>query len=105
MYGLTVRFELRDDNSAKAFDALVAETLPQIKAREAGTVVYAVHEVEDEPLARVFYELYADRGAFEQHEREAHVRRFLSEREQHVRSFSVDFLHLVDSKGVPNGQR
>lgn len=77
MQGLVVRFDLVDEAAAAAFDALVAQTLPQITDREPGTLQYAVHTVRDEPLARVFYELYADAAAFAAHEAALHTSRML----------------------------
>lgn len=100
MFALVVRFELRDAESAEAFDRLVAETAPEIRDREPGTVMYAVHSVEDAPLARVFYELYAGREAFEAHEAAPHTRRFLAERERYVRETRVEFLGSPAGKGV-----
>jgi quinol monooxygenase YgiN len=38
----------------------------------------------------VFYELYRDRQAFEAHERQEHVRRFLKGREQYLAATRVD---------------
>jgi quinol monooxygenase YgiN len=100
MYGLVVLFTLRPGHES-VFDHLVAETLVSIEEREPGTLVYAVHRVEGVTEARVFYELYRDRAAFEEHERQPHVRRFLSEREQHTTDVRVDRLSLVAGKGVP----
>ena len=73
MHGLVARFDLQDASSAEAFDDLVARTLPLITGQEPGTLQYAVHAVEGEPLARVFYELYADADAFAAHEAAAHT--------------------------------
>ena len=39
-----------------------------VKANEPGTLVYASHTVEGQPLQRIFYELYRDEAAFEAHE-------------------------------------
>ncbi|GAA3014652.1 putative quinol monooxygenase [Actinokineospora diospyrosa] len=100
MWALVVRFELRDEQATRGFDALVAETLPQIIATEPGTLVYAVHEVADAPLSRVFYEVYADKAAFEVHEEQAHTRRFLAERSQYLTDFRVEFLSSLTGKGV-----
>jgi quinol monooxygenase YgiN len=82
-FGLVVRFSLRPGSEA-AFDRLVSETVPLIEDREPGTLMYVVHEVEGDSAARIFYELYRDRGAFEEHESQGHVRRFLAEREQYL---------------------
>ena len=83
-YGLIVRFELLDGHE-EAFDALTAETLTAIRAAEPGTLSYIVHTEPSSPAIRVFYELYRDEAAFAAHEEAAHVRRFLSERGQHLR--------------------
>lgn len=95
-YGLLVRFELKPGQEA-TFDALVARTVAAIKAHEPGTLVYATHAVPGSPSSRVFYELYTDRAAFEAHEATEHTRAFLSQREQHVDSFTVTFLEHLSS--------
>ncbi len=100
MFGLYVRFTCRDTASAAGFDALIAETLPQIAEHEAGTLIYAVHEVEGQPLQRTFYELYRDRAAFEAHEAQPHTKRFLAERGQYLASVEVDRLTLRAGKGA-----
>jgi len=99
-FGLVVRFTARDAGAAEAFDSLAAETLEGIK-REPGTLVYVNHAVPDEPNVRVFYELYADRAAFDAHEAQPHTRRFLAEREQYLASHEVTFLHDLAGKGIP----
>ncbi|MFJ4667913.1 putative quinol monooxygenase [Kitasatospora purpeofusca] len=98
-FGLVVRFVARDVTAAHAFDELTREALEGIRTSEPGTLVYVNHAVPDEPRIRVFYELYADREAFEEHERQPHVRRFLAERGQYLESFEVTFLDEVDGKG------
>jgi quinol monooxygenase YgiN len=100
MFGLCVRFTCRDTDSAAGFDRLVAQTVPAIRKHELGTLVYAVHKVEGQPLQRIFYELYRDRGAFDAHEGQAHTRFFLTEREQYLASVEVDFLTLQVGKGT-----
>ncbi|MDJ0465045.1 putative quinol monooxygenase [Streptomyces sp. H27-C3] len=82
-YALTVRFELRNAESAAAFDQLLAQTLEGIRS-EPGTLVYSVHVPVGEPLVRVFYELYADEAAFRAHEEQQHTQRMLAEREQYL---------------------
>lgn len=101
MFGLVVRFDLKDAAAAEAFDALVAATGDQIRAAEPGTVLYVVNAVAEAPLSRVFYEVYADRAAFEAHEETPHVRRFLAEREQYIADLRVEFVTPVGGKGVP----
>jgi quinol monooxygenase YgiN len=67
MFGLCVRFTCKDETSAKAYDRLVAETIEAIKVHEPGTLVYASHLVDGQPLQRIFYELYRDEDAFHAH--------------------------------------
>jgi quinol monooxygenase YgiN len=100
MFGLAVRFTCKDTESAEGFDKLVAETVPQIRQHEPGTLVYAVHSVEGKPLQRIFYELYRDRAAFDAHEAQEHTRRFLAERNQYLAAREVDRLSLLISKGT-----
>jgi quinol monooxygenase YgiN len=101
MLGLVVRFDLRDADAADRFDALVTATTEKIQAEEPGTLAYVVSTVEGAPLSRVFFEVYADRAAFEAHERAEHVRSFLSQREQYVAGLRVEFVTPVGGKNVP----
>ncbi|WP_024799359.1 putative quinol monooxygenase [Nocardia sp. BMG51109] len=101
MFALVVRFDLQDAAKAGAFDRLVAETVNGIIQHEPGTLVYSTHTVENEPLARVFYEVYRDRDAFEEHERQPHTKHFLSERDKYVSSSRVEFLTPAAAKGLP----
>ncbi|MGC5306044.1 putative quinol monooxygenase [Micromonospora zamorensis] len=100
MFALVVRFDLKDEDAAVGFDRLTAETLPGIQDLEPGTLVYATHRVEGEPLARVFYEVYRDRAAFDEHERQPHTLRALAEREQYLSGVRVEFLEPMGMKGV-----
>ncbi|MBC6462413.1 putative quinol monooxygenase [Actinomadura sp. HBU206391] len=100
MFALVVRFTCKDEASAAAFDEVVAETVPQIKQHEPGTLVYAVHRVEGEPLQRMFYELYTDRAGFDAHESQEHTKRFLATREDLLASVEVDWLTLETGKGT-----
>jgi quinol monooxygenase YgiN len=98
--GLVVKFTVKEGHE-EAFDDLVSGTLPRIRDREPGTLIYACHRVPDSPRTRLFYELYQDKAAFDAHEQQPHVRRFLTEREQHLEGAAVDRLTLVDGKGLP----
>jgi len=100
MFGLFVRFTCKDQASAEAYDRLVAETVAAIKANEPGTLVYASHLVEGQPLQRICYELYRDKAAFEAHEASPHSRRYLDERDQYLASTEVDWLTLQTGKGT-----
>lgn len=100
MFGLTVRFTCKDPASAEVFDRLAGQTVERIRESEPGTLVYAVHQVEGQPLQRIFYELYRDRAAFDAHEEQEHTRRFLRARDDLLASVEVDFLHLQTGKGT-----
>ena len=100
MFGLFVRFTCKDAASAEAYDRLVAETIEGIKASEPGTLVYASHLVDGQPLQRLCYELYRDRAAFEAHEAAPHTRRYLAERDQYLVGTEVDWLTLKAGKGT-----
>jgi quinol monooxygenase YgiN len=78
VFALVVRFDLPDEAAARAFDELTARAVPLIRAREPGTLVYETHLVNEEPLARVFYEVYRDREAHAEHERQPHTMQFLA---------------------------
>jgi quinol monooxygenase YgiN len=100
MFGLFVRFTCKDEAAAEAYDKLVAETIEAIKTDEPGTLVYASHKVEGQPLQRIFYELYRDRAAFEAHEASPATRRYLEARGQYLASTEVDWLTLQTGKGT-----
>lgn len=100
-FSLVVRFDLAEQ-TAGSFDDLVQESLPLIAEHEPGTLLYACHKVEGEVNARIFYEVYADRSAFDAHECQPHVKRFLVEREQYlVGPPRVEFLQTPTGKGLP----
>jgi quinol monooxygenase YgiN len=101
MFALVVRFDLRP-GSETDFDRLVETTTARIRSDEPGTLLYLCHTVQGAQSARVFYELYRDRDAFEAHERQAHVRHFLTERERFMAGpVRVEFLDRLDGKGWP----
>jgi quinol monooxygenase YgiN len=100
VFALVVRFYLRDEEAAKGFDNLVAETVAKIRESEPGTLIYAVHKVKDAPLSRIFCEVYESREAFDAHERQEHTKRFLDERGQYLTGARVEFLEPPSGKGV-----
>ena len=100
-FALVVRFTVRP-GSESAFDELVRVTTASIRAHEKGTLVYACHRVEGSPQERIFYELYANRAAFETHEEQTHTQHFLAERESLLEATVVDFLDFTDGKTPAN---
>jgi quinol monooxygenase YgiN len=96
VFTLVVRFDLPDAAAARAFDELTAAAVPLIRAHEPGTLVYETYGVEGEPLARVFYEVYRDRDAHAEHERQPHTAAFLSTVRTLVAQTRVEFLSPVE---------
>jgi quinol monooxygenase YgiN len=92
MFALVVRFDCRDHPAATRFDELTDEVVRQIGEKEPGTLLYATHSVEGEPLARVFYEVYRDRDAFQAHEVAEHVVRFHARKDPLLVGTRVEFL-------------
>jgi quinol monooxygenase YgiN len=102
MYALVVRFDIRDDGAAREFDTLTAQAVAEITEKEPGTLVYATHVVEGEPLARVFYEVYRNRDAFQAHEDAQHVKDFHAAKNPLlVGTHRVEFLAAGPNKGLP----
>lgn len=96
-FALVVRFTVRPGREAD-FDQLATRMAGGVRAHEPGTLVYACHQVDGALRERIFYELYRDRDAFDDHEAQPHTRRFLTEREPLLESKQVDFLAVADGK-------
>ncbi|HWS57323.1 MAG TPA: putative quinol monooxygenase [Actinotalea sp.] len=102
MICMLVRFRLLDEAAADRFDALTAGAVAEITAKEPGTLVYATHRSRDEPLSRVFYELYRDDEAFAAHERAAHVIEFHARKAELLAGPpEVDVLEPGPQRGLP----
>ncbi|WP_194829611.1 putative quinol monooxygenase [Nocardia sp. XZ_19_231] len=101
MFALVVRFGLHDQAAADAFDKVVAELVTKIATNERGTLVYATHHVDGDPLARIFYEVYESRTALDVHEAQPWTREFLDNRHLYVKDTRVEFLSDGPAKGLP----
>jgi quinol monooxygenase YgiN len=93
-----VRFDLKDEAAARGFDALAEETIAAVQALEPATLIYVVHGVEDAPLSRVFYEVYASRDAYGQHESTEHMKHAFAELGQYVESVRMELLDAPSGK-------
>ena len=102
-FALVVRFTVRP-GSEEAFDRLTKETASGVRGHEYNTLIYACHTVEGQPRQRIFYELYRNQAAFEQHEAREHIRQFLDQRAELLESTEVDVLALRDGKTPPGFQ-
>ena len=98
MFAIAVRFDLTDEDAARAFDDLTHEALVGITEREPGTLVYAVHTVDNAPLSRVFYEVYTSREAHAEHEANEHTQRLLSQVARLTTGVRAEFLSAPTGK-------
>lgn len=96
-YGMISLVTLMDGKSEQ-FDRLAAQVVEDVRREEPDTLVFACHEVPSAPLQRIFYELYRDRAAYEEHRRRSHIRRFHAEREPYVLATNVIELRLTAGK-------
>jgi quinol monooxygenase YgiN len=102
VFALVVRFQL-SAGSEEAFDRLIAATAARIQVEEPGTLLYLCHSVQGQVGARIFYELYRDRAAFQVHEEQTYIKAFLEERQRYLASEPrVEFLEPADGKGWPD---
>jgi quinol monooxygenase YgiN len=104
-YGRILIFTLVEDRVAE-FDRLAEQTAEQVRTGEPGTLVYVVHLVPNAPLQRIFYEIYRDPAAFDSHESQPYMLRFVAERRSCVVATNVIELRLKYAKiaPLPNSQ-
>ena len=99
-HGLIAIYTLLEDKVAD-FDRAADEVAEQVRANEPDTLVYVIHTVPKAPMQRIFYEVYRDRAAFEQHEQQAYVKRFVTARRPYVLATNVIELRLKYAKVSP----
>ena len=99
-YGRILIFTLLDDRVAD-FDRLAEQTAEEIRTGEPDTLVYVIHLVPNAPMQRIFYEIYRDRAAFESHESQPYMQRFVAERRSCVLATNVIELQLKYAKVAP----
>lgn len=88
MYGQIAIYTLLD-GSTDEFDRIARRVVEQVKAREPGTLAYVMHGVPSAPLQRILYEIYRDEAAFNEHNREPHVKEFEESYQPHVLATNV----------------
>jgi quinol monooxygenase YgiN len=99
-YGRIQIFTLLDDRAAE-FDRLAEEAAELVSAGEPDTLVYVIHLVPNAPLQRIFYEVYRDRAAFDAHEGQPYMQRFVAGRRSLVLATNVIELRLKYAKVAP----
>ena len=63
--------------------------------------MYVIHLVPNAPMQRIFYEIYRDRAAFDSHENQPYMQRFVAERRTCVLATNVIELRLKYAKVAP----
>ena len=99
-YGRILIFTLLDDRAAD-FDRLAEQTAEEVRIGEPDTLVYVIHLVPNAPLQRIFYEIYRDRAAFDRHESQPYMKRFVADRRSCVLATNVIELTLKYAKVAP----
>jgi quinol monooxygenase YgiN len=99
-YGRILIFTLLDNRVAD-FDRFAEQAAEEVRTREPGTLVYVIHLVPNAPMQRIFYEIYRDREAFDHHERQPYMQRFVAERRSCVLATNVIELRLKYAKVAP----
>ena len=99
-YGRILIFTLLDDRVAD-FDRLAEQAAEEVRIREPDTLVYVIHLVPNAPMQRIFYEIYRDRAAFDSHENQPYMMRFVADRRACVLATNVIELRLKYAKVAP----
>ena len=99
-YGRILIFTVLDDRVAE-FDRLAEDTAEHVRTGEPDTLVYVIHLVPNAPMQRIFYEIYRDRAAFDSHESQPYMQRFVTERRACVLATNVIELRLKYAKVAP----
>ena len=99
-YGLIAIYTLLEDRVAD-FDRIADQAAEQVRTSEPDTLVYVIHTVPKAPMQRIFYEVYRDRAAYEHHEQQPYVKRFVTARRPYVLATNVIELRLKYAKVSP----
>ena len=89
------------DDRVAEFDRLAEETAEHVRTGEPDTLVYVIHLVPNAPMQRIFYEIYRDRAAFDSHESQPYMQRFVAERRACVLATNVVELRVKYAKVAP----
>ncbi|WP_432174621.1 hypothetical protein [Streptomyces sp. Tue6028] len=95
-FALVVELYLKDAAAARAYDRLVARTVPKIQAHEPNTLVYTENQPVGGRIDRVQYELYRDEAAFTFHSNASYIQEYVAEREKYIVGYKVTKYCLVD---------
>ncbi len=102
-YGLIAIYTLLEDRVAD-FDRIADQAAEEVRVHEPDTLVYVIHTVPKAPMQRIFYEIYRDRAAYDRHEQQPYMKRFVTVRRPYVLATNVIELRLKFAKISPLGQ-
>ena len=88
LYGLIAIYTL-DDNRVAEFDVLAEQVVREVRTAEPDALVYVVHSVPNAPSQRIFYEVYRDRMAYEEHQRRSYIAQFEADTQPYVLATNV----------------
>jgi quinol monooxygenase YgiN len=100
LYGLIAIYTLAEGQDGE-FDELAERVVEQVRSHEPDALVYAVHSVPNAPMQRIFYEVYRDQTAYEEHKRQSYIHRFDVERANFVLATNVIELGTQQAKVTP----
>ena len=100
LYGLIAIYTLADGQDAE-FDELAERIVEQVRSHEPDALVYAVHSVPNAPMQRIFYEVYRDQTAYEEHKRQSYIHQFDLDRARFVLATNVIELGTQQAKVSP----
>jgi quinol monooxygenase YgiN len=83
------------------FDRIADQAAEEVRTHEPDTLVYVIHTVPKAPMQRIFYEIYRDRAAYDRHEQQAYIKRFVTARRPCVLATNVIELRLKYAKISP----
>ncbi len=75
MITLTAKLTARE-GQAEALQAALLGMIAEVQAKEPGVMQYAMHSIDGQPGAFLFYEQYADEAAFAAHRTTDHMKTF-----------------------------
>jgi quinol monooxygenase YgiN len=101
-YGRLSIFTLQDDRAAE-FDEVAERAAEAVHSMEPDTLIYVLHVVPKAPTQRIIYEIYRNRAAFEAHERQPHIRKFVADRADLVLATNIIDLRLKYAMVAPLG--
>lgn len=97
LFGLIAIYTLVE-GGGDDFDRLAERTVQAVRRNEPDTLLFVVHTVPNAPLQRIFYEVYRDRTAYNDHRMQPEVEDFFAKHRPYVLATNVIELDLRYAK-------